>query len=151
MLGSRHLFSSKQYYLLRIFIQSNYFSKQHKSLHFDSIRLLQRTTSKSYPHVQIRFYSEEEDNYFKGPPKQKRENFIKRFLDNVRKGFKSKEFQADLRGLEEETAKMKESKVILTMKQRLETTKKFADESMKSGAKFVGEKADIVKSASSEV
>ena len=97
---------------------------------------------------QIRLYSQEE-NYFKGPPKRK--NFIRRFIDNIKEGIQAKEIQSELKGLEEETEKLKQSKILLTMQEHLKNTKELADRSIKSGSKFVGEKSEFVKAASAEV
>ena len=93
-------------------------------------------------------YSEEE-NYFRGPPKRK--NFVRRFIDNIKEGMQTKEFQSDLKGLEEETQKLRESKILLTMQEHLKNSKEFADKSIKSGSKFVGEKSEFMRTASAEV
>ena len=132
-------------HLLRIQLQSNiYYSQLHP------LTLHTHSCPRQIPNLQIRFYSEsQEENYFKGPPKRK--NFIRRFIDNVKEGMEAKEFQTNLKGLEEETARLKESKVLQAMQEHLKTTKESADKAYKSGTKFVGEKSEYVRTASSEV
>ena len=127
-------------HLLRLLLQSNLYSK------YSSLYPL-RHSALTYSY-QTRLYSQEE-NYFRGPPKRK--NFARRFIDNIKEGMQAKEFQTDLKGLEEETEKLKQSKILLTMQEHLKNTKELADKSIKSGTKFVGEKSEFVRTASAEV
>ena len=133
-------------YLLRLQLRSNLYHTQLNTL----LTLHTHSCPRQIPNRLIRFYSQsQEENYFKGPPKRK--NFIRRFIDNVKEGMEAKEFQTNLQGLEEETTRLKESKVLQAMQEHLKTTKESAGKAYKSGTKFVGEKSEYVRAASSEV